>query len=115
MLTNYKFLIKKREISVFEKMEDQFETSRDDLIRDFKHTEQATRLNLTNKILSRYYEVFVLVKGKFVVGYSIYHLKYELKKGLGFYLEEIYIRESYRHLGTKNVFYFRLVAHKFIF
>jgi GNAT superfamily N-acetyltransferase len=79
-----------KEIAIFEKMEDQFETSRDDLIRDF----QFDKNNL------RFYELFVLVKNETeVVGYSFYHRKYELIKGLGFYMEELYIRENYRHKG----------------
>jgi hypothetical protein len=76
-----------KEIAIFEKMVDQFETTRDDLIRDF----QFDKNNL------RFYELFILVKNETeVVGYNVYHRKYELIKGAGFYMEELYIRENYR-------------------
>lgn len=83
-----------REIAIFEKMLDQFATSKDDLFRDFQ-------FNGTNP--RRQYEMILTVKGDEVVGYSIYHLKYELKKGLGFYLEEIFIKDVYRHQGIGTI------------
>lgn len=100
-----------KEIAIFEKMLDQFETSKENLFRDFEYSEHKYKFNNYNdKVSSRFYELMVLVKGeKEVVGYSIYHLKYELKKGLGIYLEEIYMREEYRHLGLGTILWKRVI------
>lgn len=47
------------------------------------------------------YESIVIVENQTneVVGFAIYFPMYNLKSGLGFYLEDLYIREAYRRSG----------------
>ncbi len=86
------------ELSVFEKLAEQCEVTETELIRDFKPTDRKL---FDDKITvqDRFYELSVVMKGDTVVGFAIYYLKYELKNGLGFYLEDLYVVNEYRGCG----------------
>lgn len=91
------------EISIFEKMEDQFKLSVEDLIRDYNY--------LDEKKLNRFYETMVVLNGQNeVVGYTIYYRTYELKRGVGCYLEDLYIQEKYRRMGLGGALWKKLVT-----
>lgn len=84
------------DLAVFEKMEDQCETTEAGLIRDYQKN-------------SKYYELVVLSKEivdektgekrDVLAGFSIYFLRYDLKSGLGFVLEDLFVKEEYRGEG----------------
>lgn len=74
------------ELAVFEKLEDQCEITESGLIRDYKDD-------------SKYYELAVLTKDDVPVGFAIYYLKYDLSRGLGFFLEDLYVKQEFRGNG----------------
>lgn len=106
-----------KEISIFEKMEDQFKTSLDGLINDYVYDNHVSYDNQAS--LNRFYEAMVVIKQDFneatkivdetVVGYSLYYLSYDLKRGLGCYLEDLYIQEKYRRNGLGTFLWFRVI------
>lgn len=87
------------ELSVFEKMEDQCEITEAGLIKDFASIER--KISDSKSVKDRFYELTVLTKQETseVVGFAIYYLKYDLKRGLGFFLEDLYVKEEYRGAG----------------
>lgn len=90
------------EISIFEKMEDQFKLSVQDLIRDYNY--------LDEKKLNRFYETMVVLNDHDeVVGYTIYYKVYELKRGIGCYLEDLYIQEKYRRKGLGGALWKKMI------
>ncbi|RNA26573.1 GNAT family acetyltransferase [Brachionus plicatilis] len=90
------------EISIFEKMEDQFKLSVEGLTRDYNY--------LDEKKLNRFYETMIVLNDKDeVVGYTIYYKIYELKRGVGCYLEDLYIQEKYRRKGLGGALWKKLV------
>jgi GNAT superfamily N-acetyltransferase len=74
------------ELAVYEKLAHQCEVTADELIRDYKRD-------------SRYYELAVLTKNDVPVGVAIWFLRYDLNKGVGFWLEDIYVKEEFRGNG----------------
>ena len=79
------------QLAIFEKLEEQCETTANELMRDYQLE--------GNK---RFYELSIAVKEETneLVGFAIYYMKYELAKGLGFYLEDLYIKSEYRGSGV---------------
>ena len=48
----------------------------------------------------RLYEAMVMLnKENKTVGFAIYYTIYNLKSGIGFYLEDLFIQEAFRHRG----------------
>lgn len=81
-----------RELSIFEKMENQFECSLEALIDDYDAQKCPSKL--------RFYESMVIVDNENkLVGVAIYFLTYSLKSGIGCIMEDIYIKERYRGKG----------------
>ena len=93
-----------REIAVFERMLEQFEMKPEILVRDYQPTETSPINPLTDKS-GPYYQSWVLLEKQSegqkpkVVGYTIYYVSYDLVKGIGCYLEELYMIESHRKKG----------------
>ena len=97
-----------RELSVFESMEDQCQITCDALTRDYEYVEHVV-FNNNMKYSNRFYEAMVVTKPEWndatqqteevMVGYAIYYFSYEMERGRGCYLEDLYIREASRHLG----------------
>ena len=82
------------QLAIFEKLEEQCETTAAELTRDYELQ--------GNKCKKRFYELSIAVKEETneLVGFAIYYMKYELAKGLGFYLEDLYIKTEYRGSGV---------------
>ena len=77
-------------LAIFEKLEEQFETTEAELVRDFDEK-------------NKFYETIVIYKKDSedisLVGFSIYFLFYQIEKGLGIYLEDLFIEKEYRNSG----------------
>ncbi len=86
------------ELSVFEKMENQCEITEEWLIRDFKSIERKL-FDEKTFVEDRFYDLSVIVKDDIVIGFAIYYLKYELNRGLGFFLEDLFVMKEYRGCG----------------
>jgi ribosomal protein S18 acetylase RimI-like enzyme len=93
-----------KEIAIFEKLEEQFKTSAESMIRDYKHVNHESYDGSISH-LNRFYEAMVVIKEdevtqeQSVIGYSIYYFNYDMKRGRGSYLEDLYIQEKYRQNG----------------
>lgn len=96
-----------REIAIFEKLENQFKISVDGLVRDYNYEKHESFDGSTH--LNRFYETMIVIKEDWnestnetvetVVGYAVYYFNYELERGRGCYLEDLYIQEKYRRTG----------------
>ena len=95
------------ELAVFEKMEIQCEITEPGLVIDYEWA-KATKFN-GKEVKDRFYELSVVTmeetcektgkKTEAVVGFAIYYLKYDMKSGLGFFLEDLYVKDEYRGCG----------------
>ncbi len=96
-----------REIAIFEKLEDQFKISVDGLVRDYNYEKHQSFDDSSH--LNRFYEAMIVVKEDLniftnkieetVIGYAVYYFNYEMERGRGCYLEDLYIQEKYRRMG----------------
>lgn len=94
-------------LAEFEKMADQVETKVEDLIRDYEHEENISFDGTKSK--NRFYETIIVLKENFddqtksttheLIGYSIYFFIYDLKRGRGCYMEDLFILEKFRKIG----------------
>lgn len=84
-----------KEIAAFEGLLEQFETKTENLIGDFNkfYVSQIVLTKDTNK----------------VVGYSVYFKSYDYQRGVGCYLEDLYIQEEYRKKGIGSFLWREIV------
>ena len=103
-----------REIAVFERMLVQFEMKPEILVRDYQPTGSCPENPWTDKT-GPYYQSWVLLEKQAdgqkpkVVGYTIYYVSYDLAKGVGCYLEELYMIESHRKQGLGKYLWKRTI------
>ena len=76
-----------RVLAVYEKLQDQCETSSASLVRDYASEEKF------------YESIIVLDKQENVVGYSFYSMIYELERGRGCFMDDLFIKEEFRGCG----------------
>jgi RimJ/RimL family protein N-acetyltransferase len=85
-----------REIAIFQKLEHEFETSIENLIKDYDSSTFQT---------GRIYESMVVLNSENqVIGHCIYNKSYDIEKGRGCFMDEIYIQEEYRKYGLGTEF-----------
>jgi diamine N-acetyltransferase len=100
-----------RDLAIFEKMEDQFQLDINNFLNDYEHQEHLSFSN--QKFSSRFYEAIVVLKSndieEVVVGFAIYYKNYELKRGRGMYLEDLFIKEEYRGRGLGTALWSRVI------
>ena len=100
-----------RELSIYENMEDQFKLDLGQFLADYEHREVASFRK--DKHVSRFYEAFVVVKasesGDVVIGFAIYYKNYELKRGRGMYMEDLYIKEEFRGQGLGTALWSKVI------
>lgn len=92
------------QMAIFEKLEEQFETTEAELIRDFDEK-------------NKFYETIVIYKKDSeeisLVGFTVYFLLYQIEKGLGIYLEDLFIEKEYRKSGLGTFLWQSLVRDVF--
>ena len=111
-----------RELSIFEKLEEQFKNSIDSMIRDYAYEKHVSYDGSTH--LNRFYEAMVMIKEELnettnvvdevVVGFAVYYLNFEIKRGRGSYLEDLYIQEKYRKNGLGTYLWHRVTEDCFM-
>ncbi|CAF0928742.1 unnamed protein product [Brachionus calyciflorus] len=88
------------EMSIYEKMEDQFKLSIDGLIKDYKYEDK----------MNGFYEAMVVFNDQTdLIGHALYYRTYELERGVGCYIEELYIQENYRRMGLGKILWKELI------
>jgi GNAT superfamily N-acetyltransferase len=87
-----------RELSIYEKMENQFKLSPDELIRDFS----------TNPPFFSGYVVRDSTSNE-MVAFAIYYFNYSLENGRGCYLEDLYVVDKYRGFGIGTLLWRKVV------
>jgi diamine N-acetyltransferase len=88
-----------RELAVYEKLEDQFQATSEELERDYDP-------------LNRFYESYVVLdyQKNECIGFAIYFWLYNIEKGgIGCYLEDLYIKEEYRNKGLGSMLWNNVV------
>ncbi|CAF0720618.1 unnamed protein product [Brachionus calyciflorus] len=90
------------EIAIYEKMLEQCQMTSEYLIRDYKYLNENEH--------NRFYESMVVLNDqKEVIGYAIYYRSYEVERGVGCYLEDLYIQEKYRRKGLGGALWKELI------
>jgi GNAT superfamily N-acetyltransferase len=76
------------ELAVFEKLEDQFRTKTEELVRDYQEN-------------NSFYDCFVAENSKTneIVSFALYYYNYSLQNGRGCYLEDLYVKPEWRNFG----------------
>lgn len=100
-----------RDLAIYEKMEDQFQLDLNNFLNDYEYQEFHSFDN--KKISSRFYEAMVILNrneiGEEVIGFAIYYKNYEVNRGRGMYLEDLFIREKYRGRGLGTALWCRVI------
>jgi ribosomal protein S18 acetylase RimI-like enzyme len=89
-----------RELAEFESMVDQVDTRSDKLVRDYANDE------------NKFYDSVVVLDNRTqeLVGYALYFLSYDLKRGRGCYMEDLYIKEKFRKQGLGIALWREVIA-----
>lgn len=87
-----------RELSIYEKMEDQFKLLPGDLIRDFSSNPP-------------FFSGFVVRESESngMVAFAIYYFNYSLENGRGCYLEDLYVVDKYRGFSIGTLLWRKVV------
>jgi GNAT superfamily N-acetyltransferase len=96
------------ELAIYERLEEQFKLTVDHLVRDYEYNEHKSFRN-GESYRNRFYEAMLLIEEAVneetnrieskMSGYCIYYLSYDLKRGRGCYIEDLYIKEDRRGHG----------------
>jgi len=107
-----------RELAIYERLEEQFKLTVDNLLRDYEYKEHKSFGNGQSH-QNRFYEAMLLIEEVWneetkrveskMSGYCIYYLSYDLKRGRGCYIEDLYIKEDRRGQGFGTELWRRVI------